>query len=180
MSSWEDRPTGQEEWNEFVIKTPGGSFLQSWEFGEFNKALGRKIWRLSYRPDNLGGVCLLVKKITRFGSFLYSPGGPVLSDQQALASLINKVTQVAQEEKVNFVRFDPRVLSQDLASKLTSLGLEAVNNFTQPQCSQILDLTQELAALRSGLSDSTRYNIGWVARQGVRIKVSDKPNDIQI
>lgn len=177
--SWQEI-TESQVWNDFVTAQTNGSFLQSFEFGSFQQSLGKKIWRLGYKEDILTGICLLIKQTTRFGSFLYIPSGPIVTDRSALDSLINTITQIGRTEHVNFVRFDPRIVNQELDSKLLSLGLKKINSFTQPQCTQVLDLTQDLDTLRKGLSASTRYNIGWVARQGVRVEVSEKGSDIEI
>ncbi len=177
--SWQEF-SDQTAWNTFVTGHPNSSFLQSFEFGQFNAALGRKAWFLAEKKASPTGLCLLVKQETKLGSFLYSPGGPLVSSEDSWNSLITIVTQLASEEKVNFVRFDPRQVEPTLASKLQDLGLKEIKNFTQPECSQVLDLTVSLDEIRHGFSESTRYNIGWVARQGVKVKVSDKPEDIEI
>ena len=73
MSTWQEA-NSREEWDKFVIKTPGGSFLQSWGFGDFYSTLGKKVWRLVCFDGQVNSVCLLVKQVTKFGNFLYSPG----------------------------------------------------------------------------------------------------------
>lgn len=170
----------REEWNDFVADFQSGSFLQSYEFGEFQQTLGKKIWRLGCKDSQLKGTCLLIKQKTKFGSFLYIPGGPLITENRILESLIKEITQLAREEKVSFVRFDPRIIGPDLASKYLSLGLVKVNNFTQPQCSLVLNLNESLEGIRSKFFESTRYNIGWVQRQGVTIKVSSDINEIEL
>lgn len=179
MSFWQE-VSSKESWDEFVAKESSGSFLQAFEFGDFHQSLGKKVWRLGLGQSGLTGVCLLIKESNKFGNFIYSPGGPLLTKVQDLGSLIKIITQLGKEEKVGFVRFDPRLISEKLASEISSYGLKQVNNFTQPQCTQIIDLTKEWEEIRAGFSRSTRYNLSAVERKGVRVSVSDKVEDIKI
>ncbi len=179
MSIWQEAQNRQE-WNNFVSQTPGGSFLQSYEFGDFYSSLGKKVWRLACFDKELSSVCLLVKQVTKFGNFLYCPGGPLLTDEEKIEELITKVTQIAKEENANFVRFEPRIMSENQKEKLLSLGLRRTKNFTQPECTQILDLIQSFEVLRTNLSESTRHNIGWVERKGVRVVVSEEQEKLEI
>ena len=46
----------KETWEKFLASVQEKTFLQSWNWGEFNKKMGQKIWRLGvYNNDgNLG------------------------------------------------------------------------------------------------------------------------------
>ncbi len=123
---------------------------------------------------------MLVKQETKLGKFLYIPGGPVVEGKHALDSLIKFITQMATKEGVNFVRFDPRVVDEKLAENLESLGLKRIQNYTQPECTMVLDLRRGLEEIKKGFSESTRYNIGWVSRKGIRVLVSEREEDIEI
>ncbi|MCK4891556.1 MAG: peptidoglycan bridge formation glycyltransferase FemA/FemB family protein, partial [Candidatus Pacebacteria bacterium] len=95
----------KESWNKFIAENFSESFLQSWEWGEFQKSIGRKIWRLAVVEDairqaqddnksqinsqpkagqsraekfNILAVALIIKHDLPFGkSYLYCPRGPV-------------------------------------------------------------------------------------------------------
>lgn len=174
--SWQEI-SDKDAWNSFLLSQKNNNFLQSFEFGEFYLSLGKKIWRLGFGSKKIDGICLLVKQESKFGNFIYVPGGPFLDDINLLDSLITTITQIAKVENISFVRFDPRIVSQSLDAKFSSLGLKKIKNFTQPQCTQVLDLTKSLEDLKRSFSESTRYNVGWVARKGVRVEFSSDEKD---
>jgi len=95
----------KEIWNGFIAGNSPESFLQAWEWGKFNQALGRKIWRLGVvqsskfkvqsreipnskfqiqnkfkiQNSNLIAVALVLKYDLPLGrSYLYCPRGPVI------------------------------------------------------------------------------------------------------
>lgn len=172
----------QQTWDNFLLQNQQKSFLQSFQFGSFYQELGYKIWRLGAgNEENLVGAGLLVKLSTKLGSFLYCPAGPIVLDwEKDFESFLAKATEIARSEKVNFIRLDPRILSESQEKLLSAKGLVKATNYTQPQCSQILDLTKTLEQIKTNFSSSTRYNVGWVARQGVKVEISQDPQEIEI
>jgi lipid II:glycine glycyltransferase (peptidoglycan interpeptide bridge formation enzyme) len=60
------------------------------------------------------------------------------------------------------------------------MGLVKANNFTQPECTLTLDLSKSLEELKKDFSESTRYNIGWVERKGVKVESRRNTTDIEI
>ncbi len=172
----------QDQWDKFLTANSKSTFLQSYQYGEFHKNLGQKVWRLGLsKGGEFNGVCLLVKPSTKLGSFIYCPSGPVLADWEAgFETLLEKATEIGKREKVGFIRFDPRILSDNQEKSLLEKGLRKTSNYTQPQCTQILDLTKSLDEIRKNFSDSTRYNIGWVERKGVKVNISQNPSEIDI
>ncbi|MCK5085243.1 peptidoglycan bridge formation glycyltransferase FemA/FemB family protein, partial [Candidatus Parcubacteria bacterium] len=103
----------KEIWNEFITENGSESFLQAWEWGNFNRALGRKVWRIGVVEDfkhtpsasqstplkkginkinsKLIAVALILKNDLPFGrSYFYCPRGPVIS-QKSIKSKVHKV-----------------------------------------------------------------------------------------
>jgi lipid II:glycine glycyltransferase (peptidoglycan interpeptide bridge formation enzyme) len=165
----------QEVWDEFLIKRERTSLLQSWAWGNFQISLGKKIKRFELRDHNkLEGVCLLIVESTKLGRFLYSPGGPVLTSNQLPATMKKALLDLAKAEGVDFMRVER-------PSPPVTQGLEdwrQTKAFRQPECTALLSLEKSEEELLSGLSDSTRYNIGWSKRKGVEIRMSDSVEKI--
>jgi len=52
----------KEEWEDFLQNCPEKTFLQSWNWGEFNKLSGNKIWRFGiYNALILSGSAWFVR-----------------------------------------------------------------------------------------------------------------------
>ena len=159
-------------WEEFNLSGTNPTFLQSWAWGEFQKKLGRDIYRLGvFDGKNLVGISLLIEERAKVGAFLYCPGGPVFSDwkKEYLLSWIDSVEVKAVESNLGFLRVEPRKIEKTTISSLKTVGfLEATD--TQPQCTAFIDLTRGEEELRHDLSASTRYNINAAERKGVKVR----------
>ena len=93
--------SNQEQWNQFV-KQNKGSFLQSWQWGDFKESLNQKVWRLQ-----AGGFsCLIVKFNLPLGkSYLYCPRGPI--GQGDFNILLQEVKKIAEKENSIFFKIEP-------------------------------------------------------------------------
>lgn len=164
-------------WDSSLLANSTNNFLQSSSFGDFHEKLGNQVWRLGkINLDKVVSFAQVVKIKSKLGSFLYVPWGPLLEQEHDIDDLLEVLKEIGTKEEANFIRLEPRVEIKDWQS----LGLRLSPNYTQPECSLLLDLTKSLEELRKGLSESTHYNIGWVARQGVKVEVSNNPGDIEI
>jgi len=189
----DNRPqtANREQWNEFVIGSRG-SFLQSWQWGEFQQSEGRKIWRLA----NEDWQTLLIKYPLPFGQgYLYCPRGPLFvipsaseeSRGQQLSTgllrrfaprndiiqiFLNQIKEIAEKEKVIFLRLDP----------VGELGLEKFGfkkappdyYFSATAASPAIallkiDFSEE--ELLQKMKPKTRYNLRLAERKGVKVTV---------
>ncbi len=92
--------TDKSQWENFILSQRPDTFLQSWNWGEFNSAMddpvrqtngSSKIFRLgifdpSTRPgqvpEELVGVALIIKVSAKRGKFLFCPHGPIIEKSQ--------------------------------------------------------------------------------------------------
>src|SRR3989338_6141065 len=64
----------KNKWNDLLSSSPGAGFLQSWEWGEFQKSIGHQVKRLS-RLDQI--FVQAIKMSLPLGKFYwYIPRGP--------------------------------------------------------------------------------------------------------
>lgn len=163
----------KDDWESFNLNLANPTFLQSWAWGEFQKSLGRGIYRLGiYENDNLVGISLLAHEKAKIASFLYCPGGPKLTswEKKYLASLLTFIYQIAKEKNLNFLRLDPRIVENPQEELLISLGFVPAPEYTQPQCTGIIDLEKSKEEILSEMTPSTRNNIWASGRKGVTVR----------
>ncbi len=163
----------KEVWEKFNIASKTPSFLQSWAWGDFEKALGKEVFRLGISENNsLIGICLLVLEKAKTATFFYVPEGPLFLrwEKTALDVLIKFITDLAKERSVSFLRFDTRIFGDEESSLLEKYGFLPAPTFTQPQTTSVIDLKRSEEELLKNMSSSTRYNIGMSMRRGVKVR----------
>ncbi|MGC9048779.1 MAG: lipid II:glycine glycyltransferase FemX [Patescibacteria group bacterium] len=148
-------------------------FLQSWQWAEFQKKLGRQIFYLKGK----WGQSLVIKHQLPFSkNYLYCPRGPLLNswDKKILELFIKEITELAKKEKSIFLRFEPPVVSK---FEIQNFKFKKVADL-QPSKTTILNLSKSEEELLSTMHYKTRYNIRLAKRQGVQIR-EGKGNEIE-
>ncbi len=177
----------KEFWNDFLI-AHNSSFLQSFEWGEFQEKLGRKIWRLTVEQNNEVFLqALIVKKPLRFGkSYLYVPFGPCLREnlaeeqtKQAFEFLIEEIKKIAKTENSTYCYLEPFLQPLPSRKEFNSF-LKAVKRI-QPQQTLVIDLLpSEEQIFKSLKSKTTRYNIRFAQKKGVEFVVPEITGEKEI
>jgi lipid II:glycine glycyltransferase (peptidoglycan interpeptide bridge formation enzyme) len=165
----------KSEWDAFVLKhgPRSGLFLQSWNWGEFQKDAGEKVDRVVWMVNgDLRAVAQVIhKNISGFGSYAYIPRGPITlplpsSRGEHERGATFPLSDMNTEENM-FVRFEP-------ASEGQAQGLpprtQNVSDI-QPAHTLITDLSQTEEQLLSGMHEKTRYNIRLAEKKGVQIEI---------
>ncbi len=174
----------KEHWDNFVrSNATDGGLLHSWQWGEFQKTLDRKIIRLGAidGAGQLQAAVLMVKHELPFEyNYWYCPRGPVINvlEIDDLNSLFAEMKKIAHEEKSFLIRVDPPWLIGN-EKRLLDNGFRKGEHEIQPKCTLVLDLTQSETELLSGMKPKTRYNIGLAQRKGVIVRISNEISDIE-
>ncbi len=160
----------KNDWNTFVIsrtRDAGSEFLQSWEWGLFQKELGRESYFLKIQDDNgIISQCLFIKYKLPFNKcYLYSPR-PLVFNEEHLKILIEGLKELTGKEKTIFIRCDLRS-NNDLE------GFKRIND-VQPSKTTILDLRKTEEEILFPMHHKTRYNIRLAKRYGVKVFRSEK------
>ncbi len=168
---------GRIKWDEFIkANAVDGGFLQSWQWGEFQQSLGRKIFRLAVVDGaEIIAVAFIVKQdLPLTQSYLYLPRGPVIAPdllhkkKSVEQFLYSGIRRLAEESNSFFVRLDPPSRESleypDDSARFVPVGL------VQPKTTLILDLSESEAKLLAQMKPKTRYNIKVAQKHGVEIE----------
>jgi len=158
--------TNKEIWESFLLKYTEKTFLDSWNWGEFQKKQGEKIWRLGIYDKELVGVALVIKVKARRGTFLFVPHGPNISEQRtinnehALKSLLVKLKEIARQEKAKFIRIAPIWERNEKNIKtFKDSGFKDAPIHMHPELTWELDISLSEDELLSNMRKTTRYLI---------------------
>ncbi len=189
----------QNLWDRFVREhgPKSGAFLQSWEWGEFQEAVGRKVLRFiidSNGPrrvdQNIDGgmheinsALQIIKVSLPFGkSYLYIPRGPILNNQEAEINnqkFLEVLKNLGTNENAIFIKIDPALASAQIDNKILNSKYNIlVSKNLQPKDTLILDLSKPEEEMIANMHEKTRYNIRLAEKKGVQIRWST-PETIQ-
>ncbi|MEK7658572.1 MAG: peptidoglycan bridge formation glycyltransferase FemA/FemB family protein [Patescibacteria group bacterium] len=180
----------KEEWEGFLKTCSEKTFLQSWNWGEFNKAMQNKIWRLgAYYGNKIIGVALVIKISAKRGSFLFIPHGPVviyglgIKDQrEILELLLLELKEYGEEEKASFIRVSP-ILKRAVenAKIFEDLNFRASPIHMHPEATWELDITLPEDELLINMRKTTRYLIRRAEKnQDIEIIKSNNIEDLKL
>jgi len=171
----------KEEWNKFITDNNSESFLQSFEWGKFQEATGKKIFRIGIEENGkIIVIAFLIKYNLPFGkSYFYCPRGPVLikskisnNESEILELLFEEIKKIAIKEKCFFLRFDlpmERVDISRIMNQKCHINFRKSPNEIQPKDTLILNLEKSEEDLLKEMKPKTRYNIRLAFKKGVKI-----------
>jgi len=181
--------TNKETWENFLLGCREKTFLQSWNWGEFQKTLGEEIERLGFfKGQNLAAVCLVIKVKSKKGNFLLAPHGPVVEPSlsrpdklEILSALADNLKQTARKAKLYFIRIAPIWQRGDENARLfKQLKLKEAPMHVHPELSWLLDITPPEEELLSAMRKTTRYLIKQGQKNSeLQIVKSQDINDVE-
>ncbi len=185
--------TDQEQWNGFLTSQPRGHLLQSYEWGELNKYLGGRIYRLGAVQDGrlVGSMLLSVAPIPIPVSlpgiklnWLYSVRGPTVEtpDAPALALLIEYAQKVARKEHAVVLRVEPNIADDDpredaWIAAYHRLGFRDNSIAVHGRRSWVLDIRPSAEQLLANFKMTWRQNVRSAERKGVVIREASSEAD---
>ncbi len=189
--------TNKNLWEGFLKGCYPKTFLQSWNWGEFSKSMGQKIWRLGvFEKGELLATCLVVKVKAKRGTFLMVEHGPNIKYKikneklkisvqnlklHILKLILDKLKEIAKEEGVSFIRVCPiweRTKENEEIFK--KLGFRNAPIHVHPEVSWILDLDKTEEELLYGMRKTTRYLIRQAQKNPeIQIKKSQSLEDLK-
>ena len=190
-------------WDNFLIKTEEKTFLQSWNWGEFQKATGNKIWRLGlYEKEELIALVLVIKIESKRGRFLLVQHGPSFAKASAYAeastdksegnaylkheilkNLLEELKKIGEKEGASFIRIasllernkENEIMFKDLGFRRASMHANAY------EATWKLDITLSEEEILRNMRKTTRYLIRQAMKNPeIKIERSAKLDDLII
>ncbi len=157
----------KDVWEGFLLKCDEKTFLDSWNWGEFQKREGEKIWRFGiYDNEQLISVALVIKVKAKRGTFLFVPHGPITKSdrvtfsKKALGHLTNKLKEIAKQEKAHFIRIAPIYERNEENIKIfEELGFRNAPIHIHPEATWELDVKGSEQELLMNMRKTARYLI---------------------
>lgn len=152
-----DRKIWNERVREFAPRF--GAFLQSWEWGEFQQAVGRKVERILIDGNDGVMVAQAIQLELPFGwRYWLLPKGPL--GNVPMSRMARELKRGLFPSGV-FVRMEPKEVP----------GGWRVKDM-QPSTSSVIDLTAGMDAVVAGMKQKTRYNIRLAEKKGVKVRIA--------
>ena len=159
--------TDSANWNSWASAIPQASFLQSWEWGEFQRSGGNTPVRfLIYQgKETVGGFQGMYHQLPLGIKYLYVPGCNLQTFQAP------EIVMALKKIGVAFVRVEafahtnqgktPSIFQKEIQTRPT--------HARQPHQTMLLDLIQDEETLLANMHSKTRYNIRLAERKGVHV-----------
>lgn len=175
--------TNKKEWEQFILSHPEANFLSSWNWIEYNRKLGKKVFPVGlFQNKKLVGALLFIKEESRRGNYLTIAGGPILNweDKVVVEAFVNESKRIGKLEQCVFLRVRPQIEDTE-----TNRSLFQENGFREAPMHITADLTLQLdldlseEELLMQMRKTTRYEIRKADRVGVEVVQSRDPSDIK-
>ena len=165
-------------WENFIFSVEEKTFLQSWNWVNFNKETGSTIFRYGvYQTEELVATAFVLKVKARRGSFIFLPHGPNLNKKdisfkkEVIKFLLKKLKEIAKQENCVSVKIAPLLIrTKENISIFKELGFREAPVHIHPDITWELDLNASAEDLLLNMRKTTRY----------LVRKAEKDKDIQI
>ena len=175
-------------WNNFIIESDFKfySFLQSWQWGEFQIKSWKDIVRYGiFENKKLIWVMQIIKVRAKRGSYLFIPHWPLINWDffNILEKILPKLKDFAKKENFDFIRFNSAVENRiENKNNFTKLGFINAPMHEHAEDTNLLDLTKSKEELLQNIKKKDRYYINRAIKEWVKVIKgnTDKQKEILI
>lgn len=165
-------------WDNIFNQAGSPSFLQTWEWGEFQKSLDYPVIRLAIKNKNkIEAIFQVIKIKAKRGSFLFIPHGPIkieksnLENQDIIKNLLDYLVNIGRKENFSFIRVAPIWENNQRDQKIfKNLGFKMAPIYLHAETTWQLSLKTDEQTLLKGMRKTTRYLIKKAARDEVVVE----------
>lgn len=168
-------------WEAFIGEARPPTFLQSWAWGETQRALGEEVIRLELlKGDQTVGIVQAVTVTARRGKFLHVPHGPVTAEgSDAIVALFEALRREVDKRRLAFLRVSP--LQEDTTENRAlyrQLGFRRAPIHVHAERLWVLPLAQSETELLIGMRKTTRNLVRRAEREGVTVRLTARREDL--
>lgn len=188
----------QGVWNKFVAENSSpSSFLQSWQWGEFQKNYGLQIYRLRIEAGLQAQV--IVKKLPLGRTYLEIPKGPIIQTSDIrnkdFSGFYNRLREIGKKEKAVLARINPPYTNfqksgillrrteppspflaplrgREIKGQEAWRRPEILIHQTEPEDTALVDLSKSEAELMYNMHEKSRYNIRLAQKKRVTVRLA--------
>ena len=181
----EFKPLNPQEFDDFNSHFKGAkTFLQSYAYGQFRAKVGEKILYYGiFENQNLVGAALIQKVKTRFKTFLHTPHGPLIEDENKKhwSFFLQSYEALGRGEGCDFVRVSPLLVDKkDNKEAFKSCGFRSAPvHLVNPEMTWVLDITQDEDVILAGMKKSTRYEVRRIEKTGIKVQKGNRESDLE-
>lgn len=179
--------TNQREWEEALqkIQYEHASFLQSWEWGDFQERYGRIVYRfiIEHVDTPVAAAQCIIMPLPYEKSYIFIPWGPTLDREADIRSVYSELfsspvmDDIVGKHHSIFVRFEP--LRSEEIDRLHIRKYFSKVKDRDPATTLQLSLSVSEDDLLAQMKQKTRYNIRLSQKKGVKVQFFDQINNIE-
>ena len=177
-------------WEDFLLQCKEKTFLDSWNWDEFNEKMGRKSWRFGIFNDsgNLISVFLVSKIGAKRSTFLFISHGPVIlgnislnEKKDILKIILQNLKELALKEKASFIRISPIwERTKENSEIFKELGFRLSPIHMHPEVTWELDISISEDEILKNMRKTTRYLIRQAEKnKDIEIVKSERLDDLK-
>lgn len=167
-------------WQAHLQRTASGDFLHDWAWASVAACDGEPQRRFIAEEDGalVAIIAAQVRRLPLGRTFWYVPHGPVLDYEHPragewLRAIVIGLRELARPERALAVKLDPRIEAGSSAARLyDGPRLQHDGRSLQVGRTQVLDLSDDEAAIFAALDGQTRRKIRRAQRDGVEVRVT--------
>lgn len=175
--------TDQKKWDKFVTSHEDANFLQSWAWGDFHEARGKKVIRRIALDNDKNIIAAYVGQVetAKRGTYMAIAGGPIMDwgKKSLREAIFSDIKAQAEAAKCVFVRIRPQILETEKNRKLfKDLGLKPAPIYLSVELAGVLDLNKSEEEILANAAQGLRRKIRKAEKNEITVSTSTDPKDI--